>query len=182
VNNGLFGVVALAPNDVWAVGYKGVVEFETLVEHWNGSSWSIVPSPNPFSSSILSAVAASGASDIWAVGRTRNPFTFRTSTLIEHWDGNSWSLVIGFGGNGPDHALYGVAAVSPGGAWAVGDSGALALIGRWNGSSWSAFPSPNIAGRLYAATAITACDVWAVGQRYVEGIGFQTLNEHFTCN
>jgi hypothetical protein len=182
VNNELYGVVALGPNDVWAVGYQGVVEFETLIEHWDGSAWTIVPSPSvPGYSSILSAVSASGPSDIWAVGRTRNPDNYRTGTLIEHWDGNSWSQVIAFGGNGPDHALYGVTAVSPGDAWAVGDSGGLALIGRWNGSSWANFPSPPIAGRLLAATAITACDVWAVGQRYVENIGFQTLNEHFTC-
>lgn len=182
VNNELYGVVALASNDVWAVGYQGVVEFETLIEHWDGSAWTIVPSPSPPGlSSILSAVSATGASDVWAVGRTRNPGFF-TGTLIEHWNGNSWSQVIGFGGNGPDHALYGVAAVSPGDAWAVGDSGGLALIGRWNGSSWSAFPSPYVAARLFAATAISACDVWAVGQRYVEGVGFLTLNEHFTCN
>jgi hypothetical protein len=71
--------------------------------------------------------------------------------------------------------------VSPGDAWAVGDGGGLALIGRWNGSSWSVFPSPSVAGRLYAATAITACDVWAVGQRYVTDVGILTLNEHFTC-
>jgi hypothetical protein len=102
--------------------------------------------------------------------------------MIEHWNGNSWSEVVGIGGNGPDHALYGVAAVSASDGWAVGDSGGLALIGRWNGSSWNAFPSPIIAGRLYGSTAISACDVWAVGLRYVEGVGFLTLNEHFTCS
>lgn len=182
VNNELYGVVALAPNDVWAVGYYGVVDFDTLIMHWNGSAWTIVPSPSPqTTSNILSAVSGTAANDVWAVGRTRSPGFF-TGTLIEHWNGNSWSQVIGFGGNGPDHALYGVAAVSPGDAWAVGDSGGLALIGRWNGSSWSAFPTPPIAGRLFAATAISACDVWAVGQRYVEGGGILTLSERFTCN
>jgi hypothetical protein len=183
VNNALYGVVALGPNDVWAVGYKGVVDFETLILHWNGANWSIVPSPTAVGfSSILSAVSGSGANDIWTVGRTRNPFNFQTGTLIEYWNGNVWEAVFGFGGSGPDHALYGVAAVSPGDAWAVGDSGAFALIGRWDGSSWMTFPSPTIAGRLYAATAISACDVWAVGQRYVEGVGILTLSEHFTCN
>jgi hypothetical protein len=180
-NNELYAVVALGPNNVWAVGYWGNAAsgFSTLVEHWNGSSWSVVPSPNPQGDNFLSAVSATGANDIWAVGRSRNPFTFQTSTLIEHWDGNSWSEVFGFGVE-PESAAYGVAAVSPGDAWAVGDGGGLALIGRWNGSDWSVFPSPNVTGRLLAATAITPCDVWAVGQRYVEGVGFQTLNEHFT--
>ena len=180
-NNELFGVVALGPNNVWAVGYSGNAAFGffTLVEHWNGSSWSIVSSPSPLGDDILYAVSGTGASDIWAVGRSRNSFTFKTSTLIEHWGGNSWSQV--FGAGGENSALYGVGAVSPGDAWAVGESTGSALIDRWNGSSWSVFPSPGIAGRLNAVTVITACDVWAVGQRYVEGVGLQTLNEHFTC-
>ncbi len=180
-NNELYGVVAIGPNNVWAVGYWGNAAsgFSTLIEHWNGSTWSVVSSPNPNGDNILSAVSATGANDIWAVGRSRNPFTFRTNTLIERWDGNGWSQVFGFGVE-PESAAYGVAAVSPGDAWAVGDGGGLALIGRWNGSSWSVFPSPTVAGRLYAATAITACDVWAVGQRYVENVGILTLSEHFT--
>ena len=180
VNSELYGVVALGPNNVWAVGYGGISSggFSTLVVHWNGSSWSIVPSANPFGDNILSAVSGTGANDISAVGRSRNPYTFRSGALLEHWDGNSWSQVYGSGAD----ALYGVAAVSPGDAWAVGDGGGLTSIDRWNGSSWSVFPGPYVVGRLYAATAITACDVWAVGQRYVTNVGILTLNEHFTCN
>ncbi len=181
-NNGLFGVVALGPNNVWAVGYSGNTVFSPLIEHWNGSTWSVVSSPDPqTSSNILWAVSATGANDIWAVGTSRNLLTFMTSGLTEHWDGNSWSVVFSSGGS-PSSTLYGVAAVSPADAWQVGDKGGLALIGRWDGSSWSIFPSPSIPGRLHAATAITACDVWAVGLRYVENVGFLTLNEHFTCN
>jgi hypothetical protein len=180
-NNELYAVVAISPSDVWAVGYWGNAAsgFSTLIEHWNGSTWTIVSSPNALGDNFLSAVSATGANDIWAVGRSRNPSTFRTNTLIEHWDGNSWSEVIGFGVE-PESAAYGVAAVSPTDAWAVGDGGGLALIGRWGGSSWSVFPSPDVAGRLLAATAITPCDVWAVGLQYVEDVGFLTLSEHFT--
>jgi hypothetical protein len=180
-NNELYSVAALGPNDVWAVGYWGNAAsgFSTLVEHWNGSTWSMVSSPNPQGDNFLSAVSATSANDVWAVGRSRNPSTFMTTTLIEHWDGNSWSQVQGFGVE-PESAAYGVAAVSPGDAWAVGDGGGLALIGRWNGSSWGVFPSPSVTGRLLGTAAITACDVWAVGLQYVEGVGFLTLNEHFT--
>jgi hypothetical protein len=180
-NNELYGLVAVGPNNVWAVGYWGHSSFgfSTLIEHWDGFTWSIVTSPNPSGDNFLSSVSATGANDVWAVGRSRNPLNFRTTTLIEHWDGNSWSQVLGFGVE-PESAGYGVAAVSPGNAWGVGDGGGLALIGHWDGSSWSVFPSPNVAGRLLAATAITGCDVWAVGLRYEEGVGFLTLSEHFT--
>lgn len=181
--NELYGVVALGPNNVWAVGYSGRGgAFSTLIEHWDGSGWSIVPSPDPQGPSILLAVSATGASDVWAVGYERNVFIQTTHALIEHWDGDSWSLVPGVSPIPGPTILYGAAAVSPGDVWATGFTGAFALIERWDGSRWSIFPSPNVAGRLHAATAITACDVWAVGQRYVENRGFQTLNEHLTCN
>ncbi len=184
-NNELYGVVALGPNDVWAVGYHGNAAFGflTLVEHWDGFSWSIVSSPSPLGDDILYAISGTGTNDIWAVGRSKNSFTFRTSTLIEHWDGSSWSQVLGAGGE--DSALYGVAAISSADAWAVGESTGFTLIDHWGGSSWSVFPSPNAAGRLTAATAITPCDVWAVGQRYVTTpltLTTLTLNEHFTCD
>jgi hypothetical protein len=180
-NNELYGVVALGPDNVWAVGYHGNAAFGflTLIEHWNGSTWSIVSSPSPFSDDILRAVSASGATDIWSVGRSRNPSTFRTSGLTEHWDGNAWSQVIGL--QAEDSALYGVAAVALGDAWAVGDLTGLTLIGHWDGSNWSVFASPEVTGRLLAATAITPCDVWAVGQRYETNVATLTVNEHFTC-
>src|SRR5476651_240976 len=46
-NNDLNGVAAIADNDAWAVGYasNGVAN-RTLIEHWDGSNWTIVPSPN----------------------------------------------------------------------------------------------------------------------------------------
>ena len=40
----LAGVAALGPNNVWAVG---TTITGTLVEHWNGAAWSVVPSPSP---------------------------------------------------------------------------------------------------------------------------------------
>ena len=39
------------------------------VEHWNGTSWAIVPSPNMGTgNNHLNGVAAVSASDVWAVG------------------------------------------------------------------------------------------------------------------
>ena len=62
--------------------------FETLIEEWNGSTWSVVPgAPASASTSSLNGVSGSGPSDIWAVGQ--NPGT----SFIEHWNGQSWSHV-----------------------------------------------------------------------------------------
>jgi hypothetical protein len=180
-NSGFNGVVALAPDDVWAVGYQGVSVFSPLIEHWDGASWSVVPSPDPqTSSNILTAVAAAGTDEIWAVGWTRNLFTFMTGALIQRWDGAQWTLVAG--GSGTSTELYGVAAAPSGDAWAVGNSAGLGLVVRWDGSAWNPVPTPNLAARLEAATAITAGDVWAVGQQYVPQVGFESLSERWTCD
>ena len=45
-SNLLQGVSALSSNNVWAVGYAGNPA-QTLIEHWNGTVWSVVPSLNP---------------------------------------------------------------------------------------------------------------------------------------
>ena len=51
-SNYLNSVVAISANDVWAVGSygDGTATSETLVLHWDGSSWSVVPSPSVGSS------------------------------------------------------------------------------------------------------------------------------------
>jgi hypothetical protein len=79
-----------------------------LVEHWDGTSWSQVgsPDPNPNLSRNLRAIAAISASDIWAAG----------TVGIENWNGTSWSLVSSTGGAG-------VAALSDG--TVVSGSGAI---------------------------------------------------------
>lgn len=49
-NDVLEGVSALADNNVWAVGNfsssNGNNVKHSLVEHWNGTAWGVVPSPN----------------------------------------------------------------------------------------------------------------------------------------
>src|SRR5439155_2801184 len=65
---------------------------QTLTEHWDGSTWSIVPSPSQGTGhNYLRSVAVVGTSDIWAVGYIS--FGTTSQTLIEHWDGSSWSIV-----------------------------------------------------------------------------------------
>src|SRR5438034_9070727 len=92
--NELHGVTALAENDVWAVGVSSNTECtlgSTLIEHWNGSRWSVVPSPNTSSSvNMINAVAAVSANDVWAVGTAP---TSTDTVLILHWNGTAWSVV-----------------------------------------------------------------------------------------
>ena len=71
-DNALNGVAVLSPTDVWAAGFytntDGVAQ--TLTERWDGSQWSIVPSPSvgAIGGNVLQAISASSANNIWAVG------------------------------------------------------------------------------------------------------------------
>src|SRR5947207_2735228 len=75
-----------AGNDAWAVGYyRGNGPAQTLIEHWNGINWQVIPSPNVGTSdNYLNAVTAREADDAWAVGYYRNGTV--SQTLIMHWN------------------------------------------------------------------------------------------------
>jgi hypothetical protein len=49
VRDMLFGASALSPSDVRAVGDQEgrSGKFETLAEHWDGSGWTVIPTPDP---------------------------------------------------------------------------------------------------------------------------------------
>jgi hypothetical protein len=178
------GVTAISPNDLWAVG-EWVSEDNvqhTLAEHWDGSAWSFVPSPDrgPLYNR-LSAVSGRSATDVWAVGYYADA-DVRWHTLIEHWDGTSWTVV-----PSPDklpeyNSLWGVTAISASDVWAVGYSyrGNVwpTLVEHWDGIRWSIVPTdePGNENFLYSVGAISSTDVWAVGNLDFDR---KTLTEHW---
>jgi hypothetical protein len=121
------GIKANSPSDVWAVGDSGVVDVpgsHTLIEHFNGTAWSIVPSPSPGSIAILGGVTtSSAANNVWAVGADTPAGTSGRQTLTLNWNGTAWHVV-----SSPNPASTdGVGAVATNTcaaiAWAVGESG-----------------------------------------------------------
>src|SRR5438874_12531466 len=64
----------------------------TLILHWDGTTWSLVGSPNVALYNQLRAVSAESAQNVWAVGYYYVPQRGQ-QTLIEHWDGTAWSVV-----------------------------------------------------------------------------------------
>ena len=96
----------------------------TLILHWDGASWSVVPSPNVGSlGNHLEGVAAVSADDVWAVG-TRFKLIdgiFVPVPLVLHWDGSVWSVVPAPGRGTPRNGvLGGVLAVGPHEVWSAG--------------------------------------------------------------
>jgi hypothetical protein len=181
----LHGISAVSPADIWAVGYdrggNTGQDFEPLIEHWNGTAWSIVPGAPIVAtgSDFLAGVSAASSADVWAVGRTGR----HSSPILEHWNGTAWSMVSQPVG-GFDGSLNSVAAISATDAWAVGEVNLNQTVTEhWDGTSWTLVPSPSITTGatqdvLSGVSAIASSDVWAVG--FTTNLGTsQTLAEHW---
>jgi hypothetical protein len=134
-----------------------------VILHWTGTAWQVQKSPSRGIEPGLSSVAATSATNAWAVGSRG----YRT--LIEHWNGTAWQVQKS-PNPGIEPGLSSVAATSAKNAWAVGgitdESGRpiRALIEHWNGTAWKVQPSPRLAGdQLYGVAATSAKNAWAVG-------------------
>src|SRR6266446_1506257 len=175
----LTGVTCASASNCWAVGYNNPTPgggiHQTLIEHWNGSSWTIVTSPNtsPTQSNQLYSVTCVSASDCWAAGAyvvTDIVGDQFFQTLVEHWNGTSWTIVsspntITVAGHPlASNRFYGVTCASTSECWAVGysDNGNAfvgeplqTLIEHWNGTSWTIVTSPNNGTATNLLTGVT---------------------------
>jgi len=135
--NVLDSVAAISRHNVWAVGYDASVTNgprNTLIEHWHGTRWKHVPSPNPGDpngtlGSVLEGVSASSASNVWAVGEYESTGS-GVLTLTARWNGTAWKQVASPNPPVADFTanhLLAVAAASPGNVWAVGEAVTRAL-------------------------------------------------------
>ena len=131
----------------------------TLVQHWDGTSWSILTSPNPPGATIsqLAGVSCSSTTNCVAVGRyttstgasaaDSGPF----ATLVEQWNGTTWSIVASPNPSGATFArLDRVSCTATDNCMAIGVSSPtiagtdVALAERWNGTAWSIVPSATL--------------------------------------
>jgi hypothetical protein len=148
--NALYSVTAVSATNIWASGLtrSSMTQSLTLVEHWNGTKWSIVASPNGGKfDNFLHGITAASATDIWAVG-SYSPVGGELpsgKTLVEHWNGTKWSIVPSPNVGTDTNFLIGGTIVSTKDVWAVGDTlsdRTRALIEHWNGTEWSIVASP----------------------------------------
>ncbi|MFN2581249.1 MAG: hypothetical protein ABR498_00710 [Candidatus Dormibacteria bacterium] len=133
---------------------------QSLIERWNGTSWSIVSSPSPSQlgpnqplpnevGNYLDGVSCVDASFCVAVGYD---YSSATSThapigLVEHWDGSAWSLVDSPNPSQTGDFLDAVSCTSRDFCVAVGfaldGSSYDNLAEEWNGSAWSVLTTPD---------------------------------------
>ena len=130
----------------WRQGGGNGKRYLTLVETSNGSSWSVASSQNPSRDDVLDGVSCTGAMSCIAVGDAWNTGKASYATLVESWNGTSWSVV-----PSPDPStsseLSGVSCTSPSFCVAVGsdDGHGATLVETWDGANWTVTPSLNVA-------------------------------------
>ena len=141
VTGSLFGVSCFGTSRCAAVGQRsGTAQGPggTLADKWNGTTWTVVTSPNPAGSAgaRLDGVACTAAKNCLAVGDFRDGTSGDTLPTAEKWNGTAWSLVTVPGPSGSTDAfLESVACSSTANCFAVGGSMNNTLTERWNGTA-----------------------------------------------
>jgi hypothetical protein len=215
--SGLFGTscptvrfcVAVGSTLIGKVANTSVAQ-RTLIETYNGTSWSVTPSPDPGVSSEkvkpcdsstalkcetvqppvdgadrLSGVSCASRSMCVAVGQRTSASDKQVGQpLIEAYGGSKWSTVssptVPGGGD-----LQGVSCASARFCVAVGSSGSTTLAEVFDGKSWSVVASPNEATPFYNLLSGVSCTrvdfCQAVGYYYIsKAAGESPLAESYT--
>jgi hypothetical protein len=135
----LLGVDGVAPDDVWAVGWRSARYHPMAVAmHWNGRRWRSAHLPYMGTSTSLRGVVALASDDVWAVGGLA---TYpNAKNLIMHWYGEEWTRV-----DAPPSDDYRdlerVSALAPddvvaSGRYCVAEQ-CIAQTIHWDGEEWS---------------------------------------------
>jgi hypothetical protein len=170
--NVLTDVSMVSSTKAWAVGNyspDGIVD-ASLVIQLTGTTWSVVPSPNPGDAETsLNGVSALSSSNAWAVGEYSSG-SEPSKTLVLHWNGLNWTQIPSPSPGSSASVLNDVSAISPTNVWATGilaNGGPFrSLVEHWNGTTWKVIASPNYGTNQnapQAVDAISAKDVWVVG-------------------
>jgi plastocyanin len=134
-------------------------------------SWTDVPVVDlTTGGGMLSALTAFSSTDVWAVGNYLKSAQY--VPLAEQDIDGTWTVETVPASKGTTSELYAVGGTSTSDLWAVGtvqpigSNEAETLAYNWNGSAWSAVPTPSpspVSNYLYGLSVDTSSDVWAVG-------------------
>ena len=178
--------------DVWAVGsfaHNGIDR--ALIEHFDGSVWTIIPSPyDPtFPDDSLYSVSADSPNDAWAVGTMKKRCLHCLSRPFSlHWNGSSWSEVTIPGFKYPFGPVYvdGVSTdpLSGDDAWAVGgvpsqirNEPSSIFAAHWNGRKWDTDQPPGLNSPVtFGVSTAPGGNAWVVGRDFDNGIRYFILH------
>jgi hypothetical protein len=173
-NGALNAVSCLSASDCTAFGSYGTSTGDlTLAEHWDGTSWSVQPTPNPTGSAgaMLTGGSCSSPTSCTAVGSWSSG-VLKSHPLAEQWDGTSWTIEkMPTPPKSQSTTLYGVSCASASHCMAVGEAQypkyRLAMVAeQWNGAHWFLQTPPSTApasGSLYGVSCPAVLRCTAVG-------------------
>ena len=150
---------ATGPDDVWLVGTESPGAMRTVARHWDGSAWSTEQAQDPGTeSNYFAAVDAVAPDDVWAVGAYASS-KYSWSSMVQHYDGSSWSVLPVPYQKGYDQ-LVAVSAISEGDVWAAGETldPLEGYLLHWNGKRWST--EGVRAGQYFDLSASSDTKVW----------------------
>jgi len=179
-------LAVVSEHNIWAVGSVRVSQVSqtqgnftttgeighTLIEHWDGSRWQVVPSPDGEmqGENSLNNIAAASANDIWVVGSQApaNATLTQIMPLVEHWNGRDWEKV-----QLPAALQHGllssVKEIAANDVWAFGVNSAVSpmtsLVAHWDGQRWNTVGLPDTLqqSEFFDEVAISSQNIWAVG-------------------
>jgi len=150
-----YGVACPSPTSCFAVGFfqPGVdAPLQTLIEHWDGSAWSVMTSPSPSGAlpAVLAHVSCPSVTSCFAVGSYSPPKVGGSRSLVERWNGTTWSTVASANAQSPKTFVSDVSCATTKSCVAVGQyfqgSNGRPLVERWTGTTWGIVTSPNPVG------------------------------------
>jgi hypothetical protein len=175
----LNGVSETSASNAWAIGAflsKQGNPGAGFVLHWDGSSWTQVPSA-PASAGEPIAVAATATDYAWlADSATGSEFAWPGGRVAGLWNGRDWATVPiplvqthNEGRGGQVSALAAAGHV----AWMAGDycttttlcgnGQLLPMLLRWTGGAWQLTPPPSNAVNVSGLAVVSSTSAWAVG-------------------
>ncbi len=149
----LFALSAVAPDDVWAAGGRG------MVMHYDGTEWTT----QYVGRGTYVGVAAITVTDVWVVASEGD---------VAHWDGSSWATQ-----RLPDSPTSGpvptaIWAIAANDIWVSSYDG---MYSHYEGSSWATFDvASNPTSSFLSVWGSAPDDVWLVGDGvslHYDGVG-----------
>ena len=181
----LFDVSGDASDDVWAVGSYQLAptETRTVAEHWDGTAWHLVPSPNlgPRGFYQFGSVSTVSPTCAFAVMNFLDPpgsaRPARSGTpprpgWLMKWNGVKWVKVYLPAPRKGRYFMYGVSADRCNDGWAVGvidhvAEGLRSVAAHWDGTGWTEVQTPPTAwAYLNAVSTSSPSSAWAVGSLF----------------
>lgn len=167
----MYSIEVVSATDIWAGGSQAS---GGLIEHWDGTAWSVVDIPQPGDHFLVTGMDASSASDMWAVGWSfEESEAFTMSAVVLRFDGAEWELVDIPPGTTTSVVPLAVASVGPNDVWVTGwmgdqdDAGATTqypLALHWDGEAWRYIDvGLESAGQMLGA-AKSDSTVWLLGR------------------